>query len=109
MQQARNYIAQALAFDNSHPNNSGVTVPNPVPIVPRTVAGSVNEPAGATTRIGQGRSNQSLADARRELETAIDALNRDAHDYGGFRNKALDAMQAARSQLLQALNFRHVQ
>jgi hypothetical protein len=98
LQTARGYINSALQYDNSHHNAS--TMGGVLPATTSTV------PIGRPGTIGQGASNQSIADARSHVETAIDALNRDAHDYGGFRVKAMDALQAARNELIQALNFR---
>jgi hypothetical protein len=42
---------------------------------------------------------------RRRLETLIDQLQRDEHDYGGHRVAAIDAMQQARGQLDEALEY----
>jgi len=68
------------------------------PVAPAPVGGNV---------IGQGASNDSLADAHKHLLKAIDALQRDRHDYGGFRAMTIDKLQAARQQLEAALAFRH--
>ena len=105
LQNAENFIKQALAFDASHPDMTRNT--STAAGVPVSTMGGV--PRTTVPTISQGASNDSLADARKHVETAIDALNRDAHDYGGFRVKAIDALQAAREQLLQALNFRKTQ
>lgn len=97
---ARGYINSALQYDATHTNTSAAAGTG---VMART--GNI-QPALHPSTIGQGASNDSLADARSHVETAIDALSRDAHDYGGFRVKAIDALQAARNQLLQALQFR---
>jgi hypothetical protein len=101
LQNARGFINSAMAYDKAHGDRS-----SPMPNAPITAPNGL--PAGLPTMVPapQGASHQSLVDARRHIETSIDALNRDAHDYGGYRVKAIDALQAARSQLLQALNFR---
>lgn len=86
-------IASALAFDRrSEPGTNGAP----------GVLHEGSEPTGAMT---QGTSNSSLMAARQHVETAMDALNRDAHDYGGFRVKAIAALRAAREQILLALQF----
>jgi len=61
-----------------------------------------SEPMGAMT---QRTSNSSLMAARTHTEAAMDALQRDAHDYGGFRVKAIASLRAAREQILLALQF----
>jgi len=95
LETASSDIQQALAFDKAHPGETRVQNIAPVSIPNGSVGGNVN----------QRQSNQSLATARQNIETAIDALSRDAHDYGGFRARAIDALQAARTQLEQALQF----
>jgi len=97
LQTASSDIAQALAFDKAHPGTAQVR--NGAPVSPVTMSNT------STNQIGQHQSNQSLVNARQNLEHAIDALARDAHDYGGFRVKAMQAMQAARTQIDQALQF----
>lgn len=108
LQTASSDLQQALAFDKAHPGESRVQ--NTAPVVPSTLPNQAvvgNQSAGGNNGIGQRQSNQSLAAARQNLETAIDALGRDAHDYGGFRVKAMQSMQAARTELDQALQFHH--
>lgn len=119
LQQARGYISSALAYDNSHGRGNGAQ-----PVVPSTVIpGNVNTrnvdtgavvpstmntlSSGTLQSNGMVTNDQTLADARQNLETAIDALKRDADDYGGFRIKAIGSLEAARSQLLQAMQYRH--
>jgi hypothetical protein len=120
LQQANGFINSALSYDASHKNGStgssvlpgtqmpgtGATLPIGNPRPGPIVGKPVNQPGGVGGKIGQGASNESILDARRNLESALDALNRDAHDYGGYRVKAIDALQAARSELFQALNVR---
>lgn len=96
LQTASSDIQQALAFDRAHPQTQ---VQNIAPVAVSIPNGSIGG------GINQRQSNQSLETARQNIETAIDALTKDAHDYGGFRAKAIDALQAARTQLEQALQF----
>jgi len=96
LQAASEDIASALAFDKSHPGETRVRNIAPVaPVIPNTAMG----------QISQRQSNASLQRARTNIEQSIDALSRDAHDFGGFRIKAIDELQAARTQLEQALQF----
>ncbi|HEY7994003.1 MAG: hypothetical protein ACHQY2_00535 [Candidatus Eremiobacterales bacterium] len=100
LQTANSDIAQALAFDKAHPGTARVQNTAPVaPVSPVTMGNT------STGHAGQHQSNQSLVNARQNLEQAIDSLSRDAHDYGGFRVKAMEAMQSARTQIDQALQF----
>lgn len=98
LQTASSDIASALAFDKAHPGDTRVQ--NNAVVAPVAPVGN-----NAIDQIGQHQSNQSLATARQNLEQAIDALGRDAHDYGGFRVKAMESLQAARTELEQALKF----
>jgi hypothetical protein len=54
----------------------------------------------------QAASNQNLLYGRTYVEHAIDMLQRDQHDYNGYRVKAIANLQSAREQLLAAINFR---
>jgi hypothetical protein len=54
----------------------------------------------------QGKSNRNILFTRRYVEKAIDMLQHDRHDYGGYRVKAVRDLQAARAQLLAAIRFR---
>jgi len=115
LQQARSFISSALSFDNRNNRNNGA---NGTSIVPSTVNTGIVNPrvvvpstggvlsSGSVGANGRVTNDQTLADARQHLETAIDALKRDAHDYNGFRVKAMDSLEAARTQILQAMNFR---
>ena len=51
---------------------------------------------------GERGSNHNIHWVRRRVETLIDELQRDQRDYGGHREQAIDLMQQARNQLLQA-------
>jgi hypothetical protein len=94
LQQADTFINQALVYDRSHDANGR-------PVTPIAVKSS----GPVSPDLSQARSNDSIADARAYLEKGIDALSRDAHDYGGYRVKALERMTAARAQLALALQF----
>ena len=109
LQQARGDIQSALAYDRSHDNTRGVAGGAGGGVLPIGSHPLPNQPlpGAAAPAISQGASNDSIADVRNHVETAIDALQRDRHDYGGFREKAIDRLQAARSELLQALQFEH--
>ncbi|MDQ6780248.1 MAG: hypothetical protein M3Z37_03715, partial [Candidatus Eremiobacteraeota bacterium] len=52
-----------------------------------------------------GASDKNLRWARYSLEVNIDMLQRDQHDYHGYRLQAIGKMQAAREQLVQALAY----
>jgi membrane protein implicated in regulation of membrane protease activity len=54
---------------------------------------------------GERGSAVNVMRVRGRLETLIDELQRDRHDYGGHRVAAIDAMQQARGQLDEALEF----
>jgi len=51
---------------------------------------------------GEYRSNRNVRFVRMRLERVIDMLQHDRHDYGGHREQALDLLQQARAQLMQA-------
>jgi hypothetical protein len=53
----------------------------------------------------QPASNGNLLHVRAWVEQMIDQLQRDERDYGGHREQAIDAMQAARNQLLAAEQY----
>ena len=54
---------------------------------------------------GEYRSNKNVRFVRMRLERVIDMLQHDRHDYGGHREQALDLLQQARAQLLQAEQY----
>jgi hypothetical protein len=54
---------------------------------------------------GEYWSNRNVSRTRIKLEHVIDELNRDQHDYGGHRVKALDLLRQARQELLAAEAF----
>jgi hypothetical protein len=47
-------------------------------------------------------SNENIRRVRRHLEKVIDELQHDNHDYGGHRVQALQLLEQARQQLLDA-------
>lgn len=104
LQTASSDIQSALAFDKAHPGQVGVQ--NNAVVAPTAVSPDGIVENSSMGQVSQNQSNQSLVTARTNIEQAIDALSRDAHDYGGFRVKAIDALQAARTELDQALQFR---
>ncbi len=59
-------------------------------------------PPGTRGEIGSAKNIQHV---RRMLERLIDQLQRDQHDFGGWRVKAIQAMQQARYDLDQALQW----
>lgn len=54
---------------------------------------------------GQKHSNRNITRIRKHLERVIDELQHDQHDYGGHRESALDLLQQARAQMLQAEDY----
>jgi len=92
MKQGDAAIATALSYDRSHEGSGTMGTQG------RSIPGLPN--------VTQAQSNDSLADTRHYLEAAIDALTRDNHDYNGNRVRAIGSLQAARSQLLAALQYR---
>src|SRR5580704_13081630 len=73
----------------------------PVPAVPATM---VPRPRPAGVR-GEYWSNRNITRVRVKLEHVIDELQRDARDYGGHREKALDLLRRARTELLAAEQY----
>ena len=54
---------------------------------------------------GNRGSDQNIRREYRRLEQVIDGLQRDQRDYGGHREQAIDALQQARRQLDEALEY----
>ena len=50
-------------------------------------------------------SARNLIHVRRRLEALIDQMQRDQHDYGGYRAAAVQALQQARGDIVQAINY----
>jgi hypothetical protein len=54
---------------------------------------------------GNRGSDQNIRREYRRLEQVIDGLQRDQRDYGGHRVQAIQALQQARQQLDEALEY----
>ena len=54
---------------------------------------------------GEVGSARNIAYVRRRLEALIDQLQKDQHDFGGYRVRAIAALQQARADLDQALQW----
>jgi Spy/CpxP family protein refolding chaperone len=54
---------------------------------------------------GENMSNRNITRIRVKLERVIDELQHDQRDYDGHREKALDLLQRARTELLAAENW----
>jgi hypothetical protein len=54
---------------------------------------------------GQGASNRNLMIVTRHVNIALRKLSHDAHDYGGYRVKAVQALQEAKQDLQQAMAY----
>ena len=54
---------------------------------------------------GEIGSARNLKRVRASLERLIDQLQQDQHDFGGYRVRAIAAMQQARADLDQALQW----
>ena len=70
---------------------------------------TINAPVAVTSPYnnlrGERGSKRNIRMVRTRLERLIDNLQRDRRDYGGHREQALDLMQRARAQLLQAEQY----
>src|SRR5690242_21934468 len=73
------------------------------PVVPRANGGA---PPPSANR-GPNGNEQNLQVARRDILRSIDSLSRDANDYGGHRETAMDDLGVARQFLEQAIQYRH--
>ncbi|HEV2440621.1 MAG TPA: hypothetical protein VGX97_11225 [bacterium] len=54
---------------------------------------------------GEYGSGRNLIHARTSLEGLIDQLQHDQADYGGYRVRAIEAMQRARADIIAALQW----
>jgi hypothetical protein len=54
---------------------------------------------------GQHKSNKDIWHRRRQLEHIIQDLGSDQADYGGFKAKAMQDLEVARQDLLQAEEY----
>lgn len=88
---ARTDIANALAYDNSHGRYNF------------SAAGMANTANEAAFERTQAASDRNLATVKTYLLHALDMLNRDRPDYGGYRLKAISDVEAARDQITVAL------
>lgn len=92
---ARADIANAVAYDKAHET---ATTAMSTKMMPATVSVADEEDFMRS----QAASDRNLAYVKRYLERAIDLLNRDRPDYGGFRVKAIHDLEAARDQIAAA-------
>jgi hypothetical protein len=76
----------------------------PVPVVPPPTMAPRPYPSGHWQR-GENQSNRNITRVRVKLERVIDELQHDQRDYDGHREKALDLLQRARTELLAAENW----
>ena len=74
-------------------------------LTPAAHAQTANPMPESSAARGEWGSNHSIAHVRQRLERVIDNLQRDQHDYGGHRVKALELCQQARAELLQAEQY----
>ena len=93
LQTAKTDLTSALQFDKN-PDDA---------VIPTTVRPEDTDIAAFVR--AQNASNENLEHARVIVERSISMLQQDAHDYGGFRVKAIGALEAARDQLTDALQF----
>ena len=84
LQDARNQLATALAYDRYHDYSAAA-----IPLV--------------GDAYGANRSDRNLAYVRQDVEQVIDMLARDNIDYGGHRIDAIGDLQRSRAQLDEAL------
>jgi len=90
---AKSDLTSALQFDN---NPDDKVVPTDIRSGDTDIATFVR---------GQAASNENIEHTKTIVERSITMLKQDAHDYGGFRMKAIGALSAARDQLTAALQF----
>jgi hypothetical protein len=62
-------------------------------------------PVHPTKPRGEIGSARNIRNVRAMLEKLIDQLQRDQHDFGGYRVRALEDMRRARQSLDQALQW----
>lgn len=95
LQNARTDLTAALKFDQ---NPDDATIPTDVRSQDSDIASIVR---------GQSASNENIENTRTVVDRSISLLQSDAHDYGGYRVKAVTSLSAARDQLTAALAFVH--
>lgn len=69
------------------------------------LAATTSTPSTQPPDRGELGSARNIRRVRGALERLIDELQRDQHDFGGYRVKAIAAMQQARGELDQALSW----
>ena len=92
--EARGDLTSALQFDKE-PDDA---------VKPTDVRPDDNDIANILR--GQGASNENIENVKTIVERSIANLQSDAHDYGGFRVKAVASLESARDQLADAIEFR---
>lgn len=71
----------------------------------KTALAQTTTPPGPSPTRGELGSARNIQRVRQRLDQLIDQLQYDRHDYGGYRVKAIAAMQQARADLDQALQW----
>ena len=92
--EARADLTTALRYDNNHEDS----------VLP--AIGTAPDYDARNWERDQSNSNQNLVLVRRDVEHAMDMLQNDRHDYGGYRAKAVQELGQARADLLAALRYR---
>jgi hypothetical protein len=69
------------------------------------LAATTTPPTTQPPSRGELGSARNVKRVRAALERLIDQLQQDQHDFGGYRVKAIAAMQQARADLDQALQW----
>ena len=77
----------------------------PVPVPPTMAPRPYPAPSGYHNLRNQQHSDRNIARTRKHLEHVIDELQQDQRDYDGHREKALDLLQRARTELLAAEEY----
>lgn len=94
LSQARTDLTSALHYDRNPEDAS-------IPAGPRAEDADISNFVRS-----QHGSTENLEFTRAYIAHAIDMLQRDSHDYGGFRAKAVAALVAARTELAAAIAYR---
>jgi hypothetical protein len=98
-----------------------VTVPGNPPQGPVQQGGPINQgngqqypgqqypgqqyPGTGGGKRGQGASNYNISREYKRLSKITGALQRDTHDYGGHRARAVELLRQAQAELQQAVDF----
>lgn len=91
-------LNQAVADLRSALKEDNENEPTPYPVPYQAPEG-----LGGSTNGSQAQSDEMLVDARTIIERATDQLQGDAHDYGGYRVKAIADLGRAKDDLNDAL------